>query len=125
PPPAPPRQLTDAERENMSVADIREWEADQSAAAAPAEASGPTSARLSQLDDLLQLPGFSPAVIDKLRGHAIFLPKPMPLNANTAGASALAAQLGKDLGSANQLIASRKQAWFRDEADLAMRSGVP
>lgn len=124
-PAAPAKQLSDADKENMSVAEIREWEAAQAAAAAPAESSAPTSARLLQLDDLLQLPGFSPAVVDKLRGHAIFLPRPTPLNANTAGAPALAALLGKDLGSATQLVAARKQAWFRDEADLAMRSGVP
>jgi len=122
---APPKQLSDAERENMSVAEIREWEAAQSAAAEAPASIGPIDARLLQLDDLLQQPGFSRDVIEKLRAHAIFLPKPAPLNGNTASAPELAAVLGKDLASAAQLIAARKQAWFRDEADLALRSGVP
>ena len=121
----PPKQLSEADKENMSVAEIREWEAAQAAAADTPASIGPASARLLQLDDLMHQPGFSPEVIEKLRTHAIFLPKPTPLNANTAGAQAIAAVLGKDLGSATQLVAARKQAWFRDEADLALRSGVP
>jgi general secretion pathway protein K len=121
----PPRQLSDADKEKMSVAEIREWEAAQAATAETPASIGPTSARLLQLEDLLQQPGFTREVIAKLRAHAIFLPGPAPLNANTAEARALAAVLGKDLGSAAQLVAARKQAWFRDEADLALRSGVP
>jgi len=123
--PPPPKQLSEADKENMSVAEIREWEAAQAAAADTPASIGPANTRLLQLEDLLHQPGFSPEVIEKLRAHAIFLPKPTPLNANTAGAQAIAAVLGKDLGSATQLLAARKQAWFRDEADLALRSGVP
>lgn len=119
-----PRVLSEADKENMSVADIRAWEEAQAAAAAP-PSSAPTAARLLQLDDLLQLPGFSPAIVDKLRGHVIFLPRPTPLNANTADALTLAALLDKDLSVTTQLVAARRQAWFRDEADLALRSGVP
>jgi general secretion pathway protein K len=75
---------------------------------------------LLQAEDLLAVPGFSVEMFSKLRDFVIVLPRVTPVNVNTASVEVLAARLGT-LSDATTLIASRKQAYIRDLADLTSR----
>jgi general secretion pathway protein K len=77
---------------------------------------------LSQVDDLLAVPGFTPEILDNLKDFVIFLPYPAPINVNTAPAEVLAARIEKlSLSNAAALVESRKSASFRDIADFSNR----
>jgi general secretion pathway protein K len=77
---------------------------------------------LTQVDDLLAVPGFSAEIFDTLKDFVIILPRPTPLNVNTAPAEVLAARLDPlTLSDAATLLASRQQAYFRDTADFLQR----
>lgn len=76
----------------------------------------------SHEDDLLAVPGFNPPMLDRLKDFVIFLPRPTPVNVNTAPAEVLAAKIdGLSLSDANALIATRSTASFRDLADFVSR----
>jgi general secretion pathway protein K len=65
--------------------------------------------RLTQLDDLLSIPGYTVEVVGKLRDFVIVLPVPTPVNVNTASAEVLAAVIDNfSIGEANSLVARRK-----------------
>ncbi len=84
--------------------------------------SGPQPMNLTQVDDLLAVPGFTPEILDKLKNFVIFLPVATPINVNTAPAEVLAARIdGLSLSDAALLVASRNTASFRDIADFAER----
>lgn len=91
--------------------------------------SGPQPMNLTQLEDLLavpgfspETPGFSPEMIDKLKNFVIFLPRATPVNVNTAPAEVLAARFeALSLDEATALVAMRKTASFRDLADFTHR----
>jgi general secretion pathway protein K len=71
--------------------------------------------KLLQVDDLLAVPGFDQAAVDKLRPFVIVLPEQTPVNVNTAPAEVLAAVLPKtSVSGANALLARRKQAPWND-----------
>ncbi len=75
-----------------------------------------------QVDDLLAVPGFTPAVIAAIRDEVIFLPRATPLNVNTASAPALVARLPTlSLSDASALIARRRTSPFRDLIDFNTR----
>jgi len=75
-----------------------------------------------QVDDLLAVPGFTPAVIAAIRDEVIFLPRATPLNVNTASATALAARLpALSLSDAGAVVARRRTAAFRDLNDFNIR----
>ena len=75
----------------------------------------PGRSRLVQLDDLLSLPGWTPALVEKLRPFAIVLPTNTPVNVNTAPAEVLASLApGLSMMTANSLVMRRKQAPYRD-----------
>lgn len=77
---------------------------------------------LAQLDDLLVVPGCTPQVINAMRSHVVILPVNTPVNINTASPEVLAARVpGLSLADANALTNGRRQAAFRDLADLASR----
>lgn len=70
---------------------------------------------LTQLDDLLAVPGFTLDMVNKLRPHAIVLPATTPVNVNTASAEVIAALIPNfSVSEANALVARRKQAYFRE-----------
>jgi general secretion pathway protein K len=74
------------------------------------------------LDDLLGVPGFEPAMLDNLKDFVIFLPRPTPVNVNTAPAEVLAARIDAlTLSDATSLTTSRSAASFRDLADFSHR----
>ena len=75
---------------------------------------------LTQLDDLLSIPGYTPAIVDKLREFAIVLPADAQrVNVNTAPAEVIAALVeGYSVSQANALVTRRKQAYFRQKSDF-------
>ena len=93
-------------------------------ATASAGQPAPQLMGLTQLDDLLAVPGFSPAMIDKLKGFVIFLPHPTPVNVNTAPAEVLAARIDLSLSDATALVEERNTASFRDYKDFENRMPV-
>jgi general secretion pathway protein K len=95
-------------------------------AAKPDNQSGPLPMNLTQVDDLLAVPGFSPEILDKLKNFVIFLPVATPVNVNTAPAEVLVARIdGLSLSNAALLVTSRNTASFRDIADFAQRLPGP
>ena len=84
----------------------------------------PTSSTMSntQVDDLLAVPGYTVAQVERLKNFVIFLPRETPININTAPAEVIAAMVNNlSLTDANTLLASRKTASFRDLADVSNR----
>ncbi|MET0858715.1 MAG: type II secretion system minor pseudopilin GspK [Telluria sp.] len=71
--------------------------------------------RLTQLDDLLTIPGYTVEVVNKLRDFVIVLPDVSKVNVNTAAPEVLAAVIEDfSLAEANALVARRKSAAWRD-----------
>ena len=71
--------------------------------------------RLIQLDDLLAIPGYTVAALDKLREFVIVLPETTAVNVNTAPPEVLAAVIDNfSLAEAHSLVARRKSAPWRD-----------
>jgi general secretion pathway protein K len=82
----------------------------------------PRPVALAQVDDLLAVPGFTPAALEKLGKFVILLPRVTAINVNTAPAEVLAARIDTlSIQDANALILSRKSAHFRDTADMFQR----
>lgn len=82
--------------------------------------------KLLQVDDLLAVQGFTPAIVERLRPFVIVLPVPTPVNVNTAPAEVLAAAANLPVSAANTLLVRRKQApWnnttFFEEQTQAQR----
>lgn len=76
----------------------------------------------SGAQDLLGLiPDATPDALAQLALYTVVLPRPTPVNANTASAVVLAAVLGVDQGTAQQLVADRNQAFFEDYETLMTR----
>ena len=91
-------------------------------AANPDNQSGPLPMNLTQVDDLLAVPGFTPEMLNKIKDFVIFLPRATPVNVNTAPAEVLAAIIdGLTLADAAALVASRNTASFRYIADFTER----
>ncbi len=77
---------------------------------------------LTYLDDLLAIPGYTPAVIEKLRPFAIVLPTDAVVNVNTAPAEVIAALVENfSVSQANALVARRKQADYRQKAQFTQQ----
>ena len=77
---------------------------------------------LTQVDDLLAVPGFTPEMLDRIRDFVIFLPVATPVNVNTAPAEVLAARInGLSLNAAIALVASRSTQSFQGITDVTQR----
>jgi general secretion pathway protein K len=76
---------------------------------------------LTRSDDLAALPGFTPAVMDRLRPFIVLLPEATAVNVNTAEAEVLTAVATLTLPQARQLVQARAQAYFKDNSDFALR----
>ena len=88
----------------------------------PGNQSGTLPMNLTQVDDLLAVPGFTPEILGKIRDDVIFLPRATPVNVNTAPAEVLAARIdGLTLADATALVASRNTASFRFISDFTER----
>jgi general secretion pathway protein K len=77
--------------------------------------SGPPMLAMTQVEDLLAVPGFTPEAVEKLRNLVIFLPQTgTQININTASAEVLTAVM--ENGSASDaafIVAARTTASFR------------
>ena len=70
-------------------------------------------------NDLLTVPGFSAAILRQLKDYIVILPRPTPVNINTASATVIAASIEKlPLADASTLVALRKRRYFRSHTDL-------
>ena len=96
--------------------------ADAAKAAASAIAATAGQMGITQIDDLLAVPGFTPEIVARLRNFVVILPKATPVNVNTAPAEVLAARIDTlSLQGAQALVASRDRAYFKDAADFQNR----
>lgn len=74
-----------------------------------------TPMKFLAVDDLLTVPGFTPAMVERLRPFVIVLPEPTPVNVNTAPAEVLAALVpNMSVSEANSLVVRRQRAAWRD-----------
>jgi general secretion pathway protein K len=74
---------------------------------------------LMRVEDLLAISGFTPQAIERLRDYVIVLPRPTPLNVNTAPAELLSAAVeGLSTSEATTLVNNRKRGGFRDLQDF-------
>lgn len=92
--------------------------------------AGTTPIAVARVDDLLAIPGYTPQIVDRLREFVVVLPRPTPVNVNTASAEVLAALVpSMSLSEGNALVARRTQAYFRDASQyteaLHGRSDTP
>lgn len=121
-----PSALAQATADMMATTQKRSVSATAGTAAAPSKPSDQQPMPLTQVDDLLAVPEFSVAVLNKVRDLVIVLPRPTPVNANTASAEVLAARVATlSTSDAAALVASRKSASFRDMGDFSSRLGKP
>jgi general secretion pathway protein K len=83
--------------------------------------------KLVRLEDLLAIPGYTQAMIDKLRPFAIVLPATgTRVNVNTAPAEVLGALLENySVSQASSLVAQRKSAPFRELSYFASQVNAP
>jgi general secretion pathway protein K len=79
--------------------------------------------RLLQVDDLLAVPGFTPAMVEHLRPFVTVLPTRTAVNVNTAPPEVLAAVANVSMSAANMLIVRRKQAPWADKANFDTEVG--
>lgn len=90
--------------------------------------SGPPMLAMTQVEDLLAVPGFTPEAVERLRNLVIFLPKAQTqVNINTALPEVLAA-LSENVSASDAavIVATRTTASFRNSGDLALRlTGIP
>jgi general secretion pathway protein K len=76
--------------------------------------------KLLQVDDLLAIQGYTPAIVERLRPFLIVLPERTPVNVNTAPAEVLAALVtNMSVSEGNTLVVQRKRAAWRDIAYFA------
>ncbi|MEO6974314.1 MAG: type II secretion system minor pseudopilin GspK [Gallionella sp.] len=82
--------------------------------------SGPLPMNLTQVDDLLAVPGFTPEMLAGIRNIVIFLPRATLVNVNTAPAEVLSAISTLSISDATALVASRNTATFRNPGDFML-----
>ncbi|HEY8024992.1 MAG TPA: type II secretion system minor pseudopilin GspK [Burkholderiaceae bacterium] len=93
------------------------------AASAPAEVPA-KAAQLLRIDDLITIPGYSPAIIEKIRDFVVILPVQTPVNVNTAGPEVLAAKMNLSRDAVDKLVATRNQAYFLNAVDFQTRAQI-
>lgn len=85
----------------------------------------PVQVKMTQVQDLLALPGVTPEIAHILKDAVIILPetgKLTTVNVNTASAQVLAARVaGLPQSDAAALVASRQHAYFKDTNDFRTR----
>ena len=83
---------------------------------------GPRQTPILRVEDLLAVPGFSTEIINKLRDYLIVLPRPTPININTAPVEVIAAKVDTlSVADAASLVSSRERAYFLDNSDVTQR----
>lgn len=82
------------------------------AKAATTTTGGSEPVAMTQLEDLLAIPGYTPQVIEKLRDYVIVLPQVSPLNVNTASAEVLSAVTDMSVSEASAMTLSNPRKKF-------------
>lgn len=114
--------LAQATAEVMASAKPRPIQPGTNAAPAPAPASSAQPITISQVEDLLAVPGFTPEALAKIERFVTVLPEPTLININTAPAEVLAAKIvNLSLADAAAVLASRERTPFSSTTDLAQR----
>jgi general secretion pathway protein K len=92
----------------------------QAGSTAPVVQRSKAPIALTQLDDLLMVPGFTVAIVDKLRDYVTVLPaSAATVNVNTAPPEVIAALVENfSVSQATALVARRKQAYYRQMSDF-------
>lgn len=87
----------------------------------------PAELPLLRIADLLSIPGFDAAAVERLAPFATVLPRPTAVNLNTASAEVLAAVIPElDLVGARRFVARRERTFFRQLSDAsALLDGQP
>ena len=77
--------------------------------------------QFTSADSLLNVPGFTPEIVARLRPFVTVLPTQTPVNMNTAPAEVIAAMVpGMSLSSAQSLVSRRQSAFFRNTSDVQL-----
>ena len=108
--------LAQATADLMAAAQKKQVASDANAA----NQSGMLPMNLTQVDDLLAVPGFTPEMLARIRDFVIFLPRATLVNVNTAPAEVLSAISTLSISDATALVASRDTATFRNPGDFMM-----
>jgi general secretion pathway protein K len=88
-------------------------DSDSNAAVAPLQ--------MMNVDSLLDVPGFTPEMVARLRPFVTVLPTTTAINMNTAPAEVIAAVVpGMNLSSAQALVARRETVFFRNVGDVQL-----
>lgn len=81
-----------------------------------------SGASLVDVDELKQVEGYSPELLNRLRPFVVALPAAAPLNVNTASAEVLAAVIpALGIDQARIVVAQRQVVPFKDFADFSAR----
>ncbi|HKT99151.1 MAG TPA: type II secretion system minor pseudopilin GspK [Paraburkholderia sp.] len=76
---------------------------------------------MTSVDALLDVPGFTPEAVARLRPFVTILPTTTPVNMNTASAEVIAAIVpGMSLSSAQAFVARRQTVFFHNLADVQL-----
>jgi len=85
--------------------------------------------QMTSVDSLLNVPGFTPEIVERLRPFVTVLPTQTPVNMNTAPAEVVAAITpGMTVSTAQAFVSRRQTVFFRNTSDvtLALRgAGAP
>ncbi|WP_374709865.1 type II secretion system minor pseudopilin GspK [Paraburkholderia terricola] len=77
--------------------------------------------QLISVDSLLDIPGYTPEMVARLRPFVTVLPTATALNMNTASAEVIAALVpGMNVSAAQALVARRKTVFFRNAGDVQL-----
>lgn len=91
--------------------------------------SGYAPLQMTSVDSLLNVPGFTPEMVERLRPFVTVLPTQTPINMNTAPAEVVAAITpGMTVSTAQAFVLRRQTIFFRNTSDvtLALRgAGAP
>ncbi|TDQ89792.1 type II secretion system minor pseudopilin GspK [Paraburkholderia silvatlantica] len=76
---------------------------------------------MTSVDSLLDVPGFTPDAVARLRPFVTILPTVTPVNMNTASAEVIASVVtGMSLSNAQALVARRQSVFFRNVSDVQL-----
>ena len=85
------------------------------------EHSATASLLMTDVNALLDIPGFTPGAVARLRPFITVLPNATPVNMNTASAEVLAAIVpGMTLAKAQTFVAARQTVFFRNMSDVTL-----
>ncbi|MCP3727203.1 type II secretion system minor pseudopilin GspK [Paraburkholderia sp. CNPSo 3272] len=83
--------------------------------------SGVAPLLMTSVDSLLDVPGFTPDAVARLRPFVTILPTVTPVNMNTASAEVIASVVtGMSLSNAQALVARRQSVFFRNVSDVQL-----